>query len=655
MKKTIDATNNPKEHDAISDDSMRPQGLVDVPVNEPSELVDTPVDRSPELEDVESPVIHDQLPSVEEMKMTVAAYKNHQWLSTSNKWLLIKSSIFISSFAAIFGLIALFLSEGYMSGSGGRRGTRIVEVVDFLSGFSDYDALTTPGTPQSLAAAWIADIDKRNVSMDHRPKFLQRYALAVFYFSFGGPSYWPRPLRFLSEDDECMWFEVGFDEVDTALEVGASCKGSEYIKQLVFAPQYLRGTFPAELELLPHLEHISIFRNPGVTGKFPTALRELPKLKYLSLNYCTFDSRLPDWIGDLTSLTSLMLSNNRFVGRAPESLGKLTNLKNLLLDDNSFIGNVNMFKKLTNLEVLIAEDNFFHGQLDETFFTRLKNLKVLDVSNNQIESKLPANLFSAENMMILDLHGNKFHGTIPDVGKKGWSKKLELLALNDNSLIGSIPTTLGKLKELDHLDLADNKLTSEIPTSLESLSNLKYLFLAKNNFTAGLIPGFIQNLSNLRDLSLRATNRKGKVPHWMSLMSSLVLLDLHQNKLKGTIPNAMSKLHGLKYLLLNDNELTGQIPDNFGSLQNLSLLLLEKNNLIGTSDVICRNDHQPDLFITDCAGRTPEIECECCTECCHDGNNSCNDAVALGDIDPVWEKGFVRNFYNLGRVTLANP
>jgi len=112
-------------------------------------------------------------------------------------------------------------------------GSRLSLVVDFLREYSDPSDLVTLGTPQNLAAKWIADTDERHLQIEDPEKFLQRYALAVFYFATGGPTFWPQKLGFLSSSDECLWFNLGHDDVSTEVEVGASCLGTDQIRQLV--------------------------------------------------------------------------------------------------------------------------------------------------------------------------------------------------------------------------------------------------------------------------------------------------------------------------------------------------------------------------------------------------------------------------------------
>ena len=110
---------------------------------------------------------------------------------------------------------------------------RLNQTLDYLvksniSGHSDWlhaDGETT-GTlvdlyddsysPQYRACLWISTIDQRRLkipdpqadaSMDEY-LFLQRYVLAVLFFSTGGLDHWTYSLRFLTGSHECYWYDV---------------------------------------------------------------------------------------------------------------------------------------------------------------------------------------------------------------------------------------------------------------------------------------------------------------------------------------------------------------------------------------------------------------------------------------------------------------
>jgi hypothetical protein len=92
---------------------------------------------------------------------------------------------------------------------------RIPQLVSELVGFSSVDALEDRSSPQGKAVAWIVDdafVQKEGL-LPTDPKFIQRYAMAVFYFTLGGDA-WNVCNRnddsceksWLKPTDECNWF-----------------------------------------------------------------------------------------------------------------------------------------------------------------------------------------------------------------------------------------------------------------------------------------------------------------------------------------------------------------------------------------------------------------------------------------------------------------
>ena len=125
----------------------------------------------------------------------------------------------------------------------------------------------------------------------------------------------------------------------------------------------------------------------------------------------------------------------------------------------------------------------------------LKNLKRLDLYNNDIAGPIPSWIGSLSKLAYLDLEMNYFSGSIP----------IEIFSLSDltylnlerNLLSGSIPHEIGQLTKLIHLRLQDNRLTGSIPAEIGNLKNtLRILYLHINHLT-GLIPVEIKELTNL--------------------------------------------------------------------------------------------------------------------------------------------------------------
>ncbi|KAK3582472.1 hypothetical protein CHS0354_024019 [Potamilus streckersoni] len=230
-------------------------------------------------------------------------------------------------------------------------------------------------------------------------------------------------------------------------------------------------------------------------------------------------------------------------------------------------------------------------------------VRELDLSDNQLNGKIPPNLGNLTNLEWLDLGFNQLNGTIPNSFGKltklemlflnnnqltgeipknlGDMAKLEWLYLNENQLTGSIPGSLGNLTKLTKLYLNENLLTGTIPDSIGNLAKLELLYLNENRLTDS-IPSSLGSLKKLSVVSLWENQLSGQIPSSLGNLTKLEILYLNKNQLKGTIPTTLGKLSNLSSLYLWGNQLTGTIPTNFGNLKNLTKLDLNKNLLTGS-------------------------------------------------------------------------
>ena len=299
----------------------------------------------------------------------------------------------------------------------------------------------------------------------------------------------------------------------------------------------------------------------------------MQQLEYVWLQYNTLSGPVPDTIGSLgETLQQLTLSNNLLSGELPTSFFELTNLELVALDDNLLSASLTKFASLSNLRSIYLEDNGFYGALSETLIDAWKEtLQVLDLSTNDLApQRLPANLFEMSQLVVLDLHSNKFFGSLPFTTSSGCcNEALRFLALYDNQLSSFLPEeAITYFPMLDHLDLSENMLTT-LPQNLGQLTNLRQLYLGSNPFEIQTMPTELFVMRNLQELSLKDANIVGTIPPFIADLQFLRLLDLDQNQISGSIPELIGVLENLQVLLLNRNELSGEIPASFAALTNL--------------------------------------------------------------------------------------
>ncbi len=115
------------------------------------------------------------------------------------------------------------------------------------------------------------------------------------------------------------------------------------------------------------------------------------------------------------------------------------------------------------------------------------------------------------------------------------------IVLNENNLVGSVPSELGALAHLSRLSLQRNGLTGDIPPELGRLAGIDTLDLYVNGLS-GAIP---QELLGLEEVSL---------------------LLLGFNQLSGPIPPGLGSMPGLERLWLNHNNFSGHVPTELGDL-----------------------------------------------------------------------------------------
>ncbi|MEO0572979.1 MAG: leucine-rich repeat domain-containing protein [Bacteroidota bacterium] len=131
----------------------------------------------------------------------------------------------------------------------------------------------------------------------------------------------------------------------------------------------------------------------------------------------------------------------------------------------------------------------------------VKNGKVvgLDLSNNNLQGKIPITIGNLRHLQVLDLSGNRIEGKIPGLFQK--FENLKVVNLANNDLAGNIPSSIHKLQHLEELNLNNNRLEGELPKGISALSKLKTLALA-NNDLQGPMPGGMENLKKLKKLYL---------------------------------------------------------------------------------------------------------------------------------------------------------
>jgi Leucine-rich repeat (LRR) protein len=277
----------------------------------------------------------------------------------------------------------------------------------------DGEALSTPGTPQNEAYQWLQS--NAFLSTYSNNQTLQRYALAVFFYSTSGPTTWDAAIRddgWVTNAPECEWASTANNQ----------CTNNSYTS-LTLDYVGVSGTIPDELSLLSNLERFSV--------------QSSDEASYV------ISGTIPESIGMLTNMQTLRLNDNDLGGPIPSSIGLLTNARVIVLMGNNLTGQIP--SGLANTQA-----------------------RTINLSNNNMTGPIPSELFTLKGLNVINLNNNALTGVIPT--EIGTSKSLSTINFSKNDLVGAIPSEIGDLSEIkSSIKFSDNQLSGNIPSEIGKL------------------------------------------------------------------------------------------------------------------------------------------------------------------------------------------
>ncbi|XP_059070363.1 receptor-like protein EIX2 [Cryptomeria japonica] len=322
------------------------------------------------------------------------------------------------------------------------------------------------------------------------------------------------------------------------------------------------------------------------SGVISSSLCSLPFLKYLILKSIGLTGNIPSCLGNLSYLQVLVLKNNSLTGIVPPAICLLTNLGHLDrklapsfqlagldLVSCSIGGRVPewLFTQYSLQRLALADDNIV-GEIPKWLMENNPQLFLFNISGNHFNGSLFVPSRSIRWMTVFDVSRNAFTGHVAST----WPPDLQLLMVNDNSLIGNIPPGLCNLIHLEKLDLSNNKLNGSMPSCFANYKRIQVLNLGHNRLDGSIPQGVCSSSLNVRNNKL-----SGAFP--MSIINCKILqvLDIGHNKFAGHIPWSVGNLSALKVLMMNDNSFRGSIPSEIVQLKQLQILDLSSNNISG--------------------------------------------------------------------------
>ncbi|CAB9504845.1 Leucine Rich Repeat [Seminavis robusta] len=434
-------------------------------------------------------------------------------------------------------------------------------------GLPDYSVdkiLKDETSPQARAYSWIMDDPNQERYPDWR--ILQRFALATFYYSTGGPS-WDISDNWLNHSlDECKdwFFRTETDGLDVAARddkifITSPCDESGKYQYLLMAGNNLAGRVPEEIGMLSSLLIFDYFKNDGLEGStIPTEIGLLTNLLRLSADRNFHGGKLPTEIGMMTSLIEVYLGYNPFPSPIPSEIANIQGLQKLNLNRAGFTGTVP--SELFTLTKMV--EFFLHG--------------LLDIENATLEG-----IGQMTDLQAFYFHNLPLHNT-PIPTELGLATKLEKLNLWDTGLTGTIPSEMANLSGLKRLDIDDNRLTGSLPDFIWELPLLQEI-LYDGNFFTGTLPSHVwQNLTLMEGLAFSDNLLSGSIPTEVGLLPSIQTLRFDRNAFTGTIPTEIGNLTTLEEVFFHDTHLEGNIPLEFEDLLFLETITFSNTSLTGS-------------------------------------------------------------------------
>ncbi|XP_031264851.1 receptor-like protein 6 [Pistacia vera] len=442
---------------------------------------------------------------------------------------------------------------------------------------------------------------------------------------------WSSPLRFLYMSGMIL-----------SEELPDSIGGLRSLRQLSLHNCSLMRSVPIQLGNLTELTVLDLSDN-HFSGHIPSSLSNLPQLHHLDLSSNNFSGEIPNIFTNLSQLSFLSCTNNRLVGPIPSHVSEVRNLAFIYLHGNSLNGTIpSWLSTLPLLQDINLSNNQLNGNIPEF---QSNSLQTLYLRNNSLDGSIPSSIFELPHLTELELSLNNLSGVV-ELNTFSKLKNLRLLDLSDNSFslntttianssfpklrylflsacnVTEFPDILRTQDQLIHLDLSKNKIHGQVPnwiwytgkntlrflhlyqnflTGIDHLpwknlqfldlrSNLfkgplpvpppfmKFIFMSNNSFS-GEIPRVICNLKILEILDLSSNNLSGTIPKCMGKFSRLHVMDLRKNRFYGPIPETFGKGNNFRTLNFNDNALEGSVSRSLLNCTMLEVLDLGNNKI----------------------------------------------------------------------------
>jgi Leucine-rich repeat (LRR) protein len=238
-------------------------------------------------------------------------------------------------------------------------------------------------SPQGMAYQWL-NRDPMLGEYTHNRQ-LQRFVLAVLFYSLDGINWTEDQGWLLYDIPECDWY--------SAYSGGSPCPDGLNFEYLILPQNNLRGTVPLEIALLSHLKAINVGEN-SISGYVPSEIGLLTNLETLHIWDTFVSGPVPSELSQLPHLRECLMHLNRLQQTIPTELGLLESLEKLWLDRNFLTGVIpDEFGSLERLTELMLFDNKLSGGIPSSLGQAL-SLRRVELAENLLSGEVPPSLCS---------------------------------------------------------------------------------------------------------------------------------------------------------------------------------------------------------------------------------------------------------------------
>ncbi|KAG5564233.1 hypothetical protein RHGRI_000437 [Rhododendron griersonianum] len=355
------------------------------------------------------------------------------------------------------------------------------------------------------------------------------------------------------------------------------------LRELDIAGTGFGGTLPWCMVNLTFLRLLDISSNRFTGNIARSPLISMTSLEYLAISDNDFEIPISfksffnhSKLKFIESLNNKLLAEENFLTTSPAFQLMVIRLSNS--DHGTLIRSFPHFLyhqhdlRMVKLSQIGVGENFPNWLLDNN-----ARMETLILSHNSLGGPLLLPSHPMRNLLVLDISNNHLEGLIPYRIAISFPS-LDLLNMSTNNFKGNIPSSFGDMTALSRLDLSNNILSGEIPVHVaKGCRNLIFLKLSNNSFKGAILP--LQN--NLTRLGVLFSDNNGftEIPPNLS-KSPLFVLNVSGNQLTGKIPVFIGNI-SLQVLAMASNHLEGPIPIEFCQLKDLNWLDLSENNITG--------------------------------------------------------------------------